>query len=505
MASWLRVAAGPFYDVQGQRVGFTGIFSDITRGRLAEEAKKQAEEKFRNIFEFAVEGIYQINTKGRFITANPSMAKILGYDSVEKLIQTVTDTARQLWVVPEQREEYLGRLRKEGFVNGFEAEYFRKDGSRIWVSLNTRAVEGPDGEVVYSEGTLEDITQRKMAEQALKESEEMFRNPVEQSPVGVYLVQNGRIIYANPRLAEMAGYSREEMLNLSFDAMILPDDLPKVHEAIGRSVRGEIPAIDLEFRAVRKDGTTIDVEAYGSAMPLHGLPALYGTIIDITERKKMADQISGSLKEKEVLLREIHHRVKNNMQVISSLLSVQSQNIKDEGIRALFKDSQNRIRSIALVHELLYRSDNLDQIEYGAYLKKMFIPLFESYSVDQRKVSISIEAPKVMITIDKAVPCSLIVNELISNSLKHAFPGDRKGAITIRFGLDTGKGEYTLDYADNGVGLPPGLDIKTLNTLGMRLINGLTKQLGGTLDLVKEEGTHFRIGFPAGIPEGARK
>ncbi len=504
LASWLRVAAGPFYDVQGQRVGFTGIFSDITSSKLAEEAKREAEEKFRNIFEFAVEGIYQINPKGRFLTANPAMARIMGYDSVEDLITTVRDTARQLWVVPEQRQQYLDHLKKDGIVNGFECEYFRKDGSRIWVSLNTRAVGGPDGKVVYSEGTLEDITQRKMAEQALKDSEEMFRNPVELSPVGVFLVQDNLVMYANPRLAEMAGYSRNEMFNRSFDSMILPDDLPGVKEAIGRLLRGDIPAVDIEFRAVTKDGTLVDVEAYGSTMLLHGHPALFGTIIDITERKKMAHQISESLKEKEVLLREIHHRVKNNMQVISSLLSVQAQNIKDEGVRGLFKESQNRIRSIALVHELLYRSDNLYQIEYGAYLKKMFIPLFESYSVDQSKVSIAIEALKVMITIDKAVPCSLIVNELLSNSLKHAFPGERKGAITIRFGLDAGKGEYSLDYGDNGIGLPPGLDIKTLNTLGMRLINGLTKQLEGTIEVQGSEGTHFRITFPGESAQGGR-
>jgi PAS domain S-box-containing protein len=311
-------------------------------------------------------------------------------------------------------------------------------------------------------------------------------------------VQDGIILYANPRLAEVAGYSRSEILGRPFDALIHPDDLPKVMEVIGRLLNGDISAGEVEYRAIRKDGSVITVQAYGSQMPFRGRTAIYGTIIDETERKKMEDQIRDSLREKEVLLKEIHHRVKNNMQVISSLLSVQSQNIKDESIRVLFKESQNRIRSIALVHELLYRSDNLDQIEYGEYLKKMFIPLFESYNVDQRRVSIVIEAPKVMITIEKAVSCSLIVNELITNSLKHAFPGDRRGAITIRFGLDPAGSEYLLDYGDNGVGLPPGLDVKKLNTFGMRLIGLLTRQLDGNLELVPGEGTRFRISFPAG-------
>jgi len=383
-------------------------------------------------------------------------------------------------------------------VNSFEAEFFRKDGSRIWVSLNTRAVKGPDGAIVYSEGTLEDITGRKKVEQALKESEEMYRNPVEQSPVGVFLARDGVLLYANPKLAEMTGFPVQDIVGKPFESLIHPDDMPKLLGKMAGLLRGEVGSDEIEFRSIRKDGSIIEVQAYGSSMAFRGRPAIYGTIIDITERKKMANQISESLKEKEVLLREIHHRVKNNMQVISSLLSVQSQNIRDESVRGLFKESQNRIRSIALVHELLYRSDNLDQIEYGAYLKKMFIPLFESYSVDQRKVSMSIEAPSVMITIDKAVPCSLIMNELISNSLKHAFPGDRKGTISISFSLDSAKSGYTLDYGDDGVGLPPGLDITKLNSLGMRLINGLTKQLGGTLEVSGNGGTRYHITFPAG-------
>jgi PAS domain S-box-containing protein len=502
LASWLRVAGGPFYDVRGQRIGITGVFSDVTASRLAEEAVRQAEEKYRNIVEFAVEGIYQIDTKGRFLTANSSMARILGYASVEDLLSTVTDTARQLWVHREQRLGYLRHLKDQGTIEGYEAELFRKSGEPIWVSLNTRAVKGPDGTIVYSEGTVEDITQRKLAEQALRESEEMFRNPVEQSPVGVFLVQDGVLLYANPKLAEMTGFPVQDIVRKPFGSLIHPDDMPKLLEKMARLLRGEVASDDIEFRSIRKDGSVIEVQAYGSSMLLHGRPAIYGTIIDITDRKRMEVQIKESLKEKEVLLREIHHRVKNNMQVISSLLSVQAQNIRDEGIRGLFKESQNRIRSIALVHELLYRSENLDQIEYGAYLKKMFIPLFESYSVDQRKIAMAIEAPKVMITIEKAVPCSLIVNELISNSLKHAFPGDRKGEIRIGFRLDEGTKSYVLEYGDNGVGLPPGLDASSATTLGMRLIHGLTKQLQGSIEIRSHEGAHFRIAFPAGNPDG---
>jgi two-component sensor histidine kinase len=220
------------------------------------------------------------------------------------------------------------------------------------------------------------------------------------------------------------------------------------------------------------------------------------------ERIKMELQITQQLKEKEMLLKEIHHRVKNNMQVISSLLILQSQTAKDEATRQLFKESQNRIRSIALVHEQLYRSDNLNQIEYGGYLKKMFSSLFESYGADTQKISMVIDVPDVMITIEKAVPCSLIVNELLSNSLKHAFPADifpkdQNGEIRIGFVLDATLENYILDYRDNGVGIPQGIDPEKTGTLGMQLIYGLTQQLAGTATMEHGKGMHFIITFPS--------
>ncbi len=221
-----------------------------------------------------------------------------------------------------------------------------------------------------------------------------------------------------------------------------------------------------------------------------------------TERKKMELQITHQLKEKEMLLKEIHHRVRNNMQVISSLLILQSLSAKDDATRILFKESQNRIRSIALVHEQLYRSDNLNQIEYGTYLKKMFSPLFESYGADPRRISMVIDVTNVMITIEKAVPCSLIVNELLSNSLKHAFPKDifpkdRKGEIRIGFVLDASSGNYILDYRDDGVGIPEEVDPEKTGTFGMQLIYGLTQQLAGTMTLERAKGVHFVITFPS--------
>jgi len=208
----------------------------------------------------------------------------------------------------------------------------------------------------------------------------------------------------------------------------------------------------------------------------------------------METQIESSLKEKEYLLKEIHHRVKNNLQVISSLLSMQARKTDDPKVKDTLTDSQNRVKSIALVHEKLYQSKSLDRIEYGDYLSKIIQYLFESFNVNPGQITWKANAKDVYVSIDQAVPCSLIINEMITNSIKYAFPQGRKGEITISFTLEDH--HYILDYRDNGVGVPPGANLERAGSLGMQLINGLTRQLDGTLAIDTSAGVHYTIIFP---------
>jgi PAS domain S-box-containing protein len=469
------------------------VIRDITERKKAEEALRESEERYRTVIETANEAIV-VAQDGILKFVNPKAVEML--ESTPEYIGSVPFAE---FIHPDDRdmvvERYMRRIGGEDIPSNYDFRFIGKQGRVTWVHISAARITWNGRPATLN--FLMDVTERRKMEQALKDSEEMFRNPVEQSPVGVYLFQDGAIRYTNPRLSEIFGYTHEEASSLPFEQVIHPDDLQKVREEIGRWMLGDEGPKTITFRGLKKDGTPVDLEIYSSNMLYQGRPATYGTVIDITGRKRLENQIRDSLMEKEVLLKEIHHRVKNNMQVISSLLSVQSQNITDETVRGLFKESQNRIRSIALVHELLYRSEKLDRIEYGAYLKKMFVPLFESYCVDQRKVAMEIEARDTMITIEKAVPCSLIVNELISNSLKHAFPGGRKGEIRIGFGFDAESGMYVLDYQDSGVGLPEGLDVTACPTLGLRLVHGLTKQLQGTIEVGNRGGAHFHITFPA--------
>ena len=216
--------------------------------------------------------------------------------------------------------------------------------------------------------------------------------------------------------------------------------------------------------------------------------------IDITDRQKAEEQIKASLREKEVLLKEIHHRVKNNLYVVYSLLEMQADSIKDSEIARLFEDSQHRIYSMALIHDKLYRSQNLAQINFGDYLEDLVINLFDSYNVNKNRIHLQIEAEPIFLNIETAAPCGLIVNELVSNTMKHAFPDPREGIVLVTC-YQTENGEIHLIVRDNGVGFPENINFRETNSMGFHVVCTLTEQLEGKIELEKENGTAFHLQF----------
>lgn len=209
------------------------------------------------------------------------------------------------------------------------------------------------------------------------------------------------------------------------------------------------------------------------------------------ERRRDEELIRKSLREKEVLLREIHHRVKNNMQVISSMLGLQSRYVKDEESLKIFEDGRNRIRSMALIHEMLYLSEDFARIDFDAYVKTLAASLFNLYDVSSERVRLTTDVEEAGFGLDRAVPCGLIINELLTNALKYAFPGDRSGEITV--GVHFRDGAVELSVGDDGVGLPKGLDFRKTETLGLQLVTNLVKQLQGDILLDRTGGTRFVI------------
>jgi two-component sensor histidine kinase len=250
-----------------------------------------------------------------------------------------------------------------------------------------------------------------------------------------------------------------------------------------------------ENHVLTKDGRQLLVEWHGR--PVYGEDGQFrfflGVGIDVTERKQMEEQLRTSLAEKEMLIREVHHRVKNSMQVISSLLRLQLRQTEDPEARGFLQDTENRVAAMAMVHQQLYDSRNLARIDFGPHVRKLVSHLFGLHGAASKAITFQADAQDISLGIDLAVPCSLIVNELVSNALKHAFPDGREG--TIRVSLRRNGGRCKLVVADDGVGFPPGVDFRRAKTMGLRVVAALAGQLQGSIHLDEGGGSAFTIDF----------
>ena len=332
----------------------------------------------------------------------------------------------------------------------------------------------------------------------LRESQIKYRDIVENSNDVIVVVQDGKLKFTNSKAVELTGYSQEELMTMSFLEMVHPEDREMVAERYQRVLQGENLASEQSFRVLRKNGESFRVEPSSINTIWEKRPAMLTVVRDITERKQVEEKIKASLKEKEVLLREIHHRVKNNMQVIISLLRLQSANIKDEQYLDMFKESQGRIKTMSLIHEKLYQSEDLTKIDFNRYVKSLVNDLFRSHGVNTNKVKQKIRIQDVSLTIDHAIPCGLIINELVSNSLKYAFPEERKGAIKVTL-RSINEDEIELSLSDDGIGIPEDIDIRHTQSLGLELVRILAEdQLEGKIKLKRARGTTYHIQFKKG-------
>jgi PAS domain S-box-containing protein len=250
---------------------------------------------------------------------------------------------------------------------------------------------------------------------------------------------------------------------------------------------------NLEIHYQGKDGVVTPVEINATILRTAEGEKLFSLCRDISERKRAEEQIVRSLREKDVMLKEIHHRVKNNMQVIYSLLSLQAKSVADPSVRALFVESQNRVHTMALIHERLYRSEDLAHIDFKEYLQSLVAGIANTYK--RHDVVLSVDMEPLALDVNAGIPCGLIVNELVSNSLKYAFPDGRKGMVTVGIRKNR-EGNNVLTVADNGIGFPDAVAFRNTATLGLQLVNVLTGQIQGTIELSKTAGTTFCITFP---------
>lgn len=277
--------------------------------------------------------------------------------------------------------------------------------------------------------------------------------------------------------------------------MVHPEDRELLNKATQKAIE-QNQHYDIEHRILLPDESIRWVLMTGAVIRNeNGIPVrMIGMIRDITEKKESAEKNNASLKEKEVLLKEIHHRVKNNLQVISSLMYLQSKNVRDTTMAGIFKDCETRIRSMALVHERLYQSKSMAEIDFAEYVRSLAGYLVQSYGGGYGTIHLEIHIDNIFFNVNTAIPCGLIISELISNALKHAYPDGKQGEIVISFTRDEA-GTYTQTVRDKGVGLPENLDFQNTDTLGLRLVNILAKQLNGTLTYSGKDGACFVMTF----------
>ncbi len=644
-----------------------GIMQDVTESEEYKKALKISGKKFKDIFENAVEGIYQTTPEGTYLSVNPAFAHIYGFKSPEQMMEKVTDIQKQLYVHEEDRVLIKRLLETKGEVKNFEAEFYHQNGGNIWVLINSRVIRDENGKIKYYEGTVIDITKLKEAEKTLTQSEEKYRSVLEQSYNGVVLSDDeGKIIEWNKSMEIISGMSKDQVFGKYLDEIILQSIPQEVKDLAGSRMKSDISKVfqtkkvpkslaKLEYTMQRPDGqerhietvnfpiktvgkfflctitrdisrekiseaetkehlkkltilnkvintannasniqnllkdvlnSTIDLLGFDSggiyllneetgftelayyenlpkpflkkitklkadeepysiiyqdgqplydymeikpvigsisgfksvaALPLFSAGKVIGSLNVASNKKseisdlekdilesigmetgtviaKMYTEaaIKDSLAEKEVLLKEIHHRVKNNMQIISSLLNLQLQHVhQDEAVNVL-RDSQSRVKSMAMVHEKLYQSPNLTKIDFADYVQKLVYDIFYSYGIKEGEIEIDLDIGDIKMGIDSAIPCGLIINELVTNSFKYAFPN---GTGTMRVALKSFQDVMELKVSDNGVGLPEDFDPESTETLGLQLVANLVKQLDGELKINRDKGTQFIITF----------
>ncbi|GMV95178.1 MAG: hypothetical protein AMXMBFR82_49560 [Candidatus Hydrogenedentota bacterium] len=330
----------------------------------------------------------------------------------------------------------------------------------------------------------------------ISHSPEILHGIFEFAPDAILLVDGGgRIAMANAQAFRMFGYAPSELVGNLVEVLV-PQRLAARHvkhrSGYHASPRTRPMGAGIDLFGKRKDGTEFPVDIMLSPIETERGRLILGVVRDVTERKRMEVE---ALHVRETYLKEVHHRVKNNLQVISSLLFLQTVHTPDPKVLEILKESQSRVKSIALIHEKLYRSAELVRLDFAGYVRDLVTDLFRSYGMDQRGISATVRVENVSLEIDTAIPCGLIINELVSNVLKHAFPNGRSGNVMVEL-EPAGDRRFNLLVKDNGVGLPEGFDWRASASLGLKLVNDLTRQLDGTIRVdTANGGTAFHITF----------
>ena len=499
---WLETNKVPMRDATGQVIGLLGTWLDITQRKEAEVAQARTVRELSEFIENATVGIHWVGPDGIIHLVNRTELELLGYTREEYLGHHIAEFHVDQPVI----QDILNRLSGDEAVRDYPARLRCKDGSIRHVLIDSRVL-WEEGKFIHTRCFTRDITQSKLAEAALRESEQRWRFAIEGAGDGLWdwdIVAS--TVFFSTQWKGMLGFSEDDISNalVEWSKRIHPDDFAQVMADVEEHFKGSTSLYINEHRVSCKDGSWKWILARGMVVTRDALGnplRMIGTHSDITERRLGEETIRSSLLEKEALLQEVHHRVKNNLQVINSLLRLESGRSTVPNTKAVLTEMQGRIRSMALLHESLYRSGSFAAVDLGAYLRQIATQSFRALAVSPGAVQLRLDIASVHVVMEQAAPCGLLVNELISNCLKHGFPDGRTGEVRIELRSVDGGPQIRLRVSDTGVGLPADFESKRSHTLGLELVVDLVEQLNGTLEIGPVPTVVFTVTFTPALPK----
>lgn len=512
---WLRDELRLIRDEEGKPEMIAGNSFDISARKHTEEALRASRERYRAVVETVSEVIFQIDTHARWTFLNPAWQKLTGQPVSSTLGRYVRE-----YVHPDDcnhLKEELNRLYKGDTAQIKLSVRLSVDAARIqWVRFRAALQTDSSGNVVGAGGTLVDITEQRCSEAKIREMNEMLEQRVKLRTQELELLRaavaktndmlilteapaddplNANIVYVNHAFEKETGFKASEVIGQNPSFLHGPKTNKKVLSRIEKSILAK-QALHEEFINYRKNGEAYWVELDMVPFRHEEEDKVYwvGVNRNISERKEQEQEMQALLQEKVVLLQEIHHRVKNNLAVITGLLELETYNHDNTVIQQVLKESQLRVHSIAMIHEKLYQHENLSYIRFDNYVDELVAYILDSYQSRHAEITIDTEIADVALNINQAIPCGLMLNELVNNAFKHAFRGRDKGYI--RIGMCLEQGEIKLTVEDDGVGLPADFEKSNCTSLGMNLVHTLAAQLEGTLTTSVNSGTRFTVTFP---------
>jgi PAS domain S-box-containing protein len=482
-------------DASGRAVRLVGTHTDITARREAEQRRAEQERRFRAIFDSTFQFIGLLTPDGTLLEANQTALDFAGIDAAEAVGRPFWEA--RWWDIGDQGvqqlREALAAAASGAFIR-YETPVRGRGDHTTTIDFSLKPIVDADGRVVLLVPEGRDIGAIKHAQAELHESEERFRSAFEAAAIGMALVSpEGRLTKVNSAFCEMLGHDAETLQALTYQQITHPDDLQTDVTQARRLAAGEIRSYQLEKRYLHRDGQPIWIRLTGSAVrdTAGALVHFIAQVEDVTEHRKAQQALERTLREKDVLLREVHHRVKNNLQVVSSLLSLQRRAVQDGATIDALDDSRRRVLAMALVHERLYQGHSLASIDMRQYLQVLVTQLCRSLAPAGVNVRTSVTCDDATVPVDVALPCGLIVNELVSNALKYAYIGRTHGALSVH--LSRADDSLSLTVTDDGVGMP---SMPRDGSIGMRLVESLARQLHGTFTLDASDGVHAEIRVP---------